>query len=142
MPANSRMATAVQILCVLARFPPGGTTAVTIARSLDTNPVVVRRLMKDLALAGLVRVQPGKSGGVQLARPASDISLEAVRRAAEEGASVFAIRPGGNPRCPVNQAMPALLSPIFSAVDDAVSHTLSATTLAHLAGQLPPRVSP
>ena len=140
MSANSRMATAIQILCVLSRFPPNGTTAVTIARSLATNPVVVRRLVKDLAVAGLVRVQPGKNGGVQLAIPADAITLEAVRRAVELGASVFALRPGGNPRCPVNQAMPGLLEPVFAAVDGAVSATLATMTLARIAQHLPPRI--
>jgi DNA-binding IscR family transcriptional regulator len=113
---------------------------VTIARSLATNPVVIRRLLKDLAIEGLVRVQPGKNGGAQLAVSSDTITLEAVRRAVEGDAGVFAIRTGGNPRCPVNEAMPGLLAPVLDAVNGAVSETLSHTTIAGLVRQMPARV--
>ena len=135
MSVTSRLATAVQVLCILARTHPGGTTSGIIARSLDTNPVVVRRLLKEMAVVGLVLVRPGKDGGVRLARPADTITLDTVN--AIVGNGVFAIRPGGNARCPINQAMPGLLAPIFAAADAAVAGTLAETTIAALAGQIP-----
>jgi DNA-binding IscR family transcriptional regulator len=124
---------------VLSHFLPEGTSSVTIARSLATNPVVVRRLLKDLAIEGLVRMQPGRNGGVQLAVSPDTITLDAVRRAVEGDAGVFAIRPGGNPRCPVNKVMPGLLAPVLDAVNGAVSETLSRTTIASLVRQMPAR---
>ena len=135
MSVTSRMATATQVLCILARTHPQGTTSGVIARSLDTNPVVVRRLLKEMAVIGLVLVRPGKDGGVRLAQPADTITLDTVNRIVGDG--VFAIRPGGNARCPINRAMPGLLGPIFAAADEAVARTLAATTIAHLAGQIP-----
>ena len=56
----------------------GGTKLVTsdaIAGILNTNPVVVRRLVRQLRAAGLVSSIRGKTGGYQLERPATDISL-------------------------------------------------------------------
>ncbi len=54
------MASAVQILCVIAYLRPGGTNSEVIARSLKTNPVVVRRLLKDMEHAGLVEIRPAR----------------------------------------------------------------------------------
>ena len=139
MAANSRMATAVQALCVMAYVGPDGLTSEVIARSLGTNPVVVRRLLKDLERGQLVRMRPGKDGGVQLARAPRDITLDAVGRAIEGKDGVFALRQGGNPACPVNQNMARLLNPIFTATDDAVATTLARTTIADLTTQIPQR---
>jgi Rrf2 family protein len=132
MAANTKIASAVQILCVIAYKGSGGTTAEAIARSLDTNPVVVRRMMKDLQRASLVEIRPGKDGGVQLRREPDAITLEDIHEAVEGHASVFALRPGGNPKCPVNGHMKSALPSIFHAVDEAVAMRLRQTTLASL----------
>jgi Rrf2 family protein len=139
MSANSRLATAVQALCVMVYVGPDGMTSEVIARSLGTNPVVVRRLLKDLERGRLVRMRSGKDGGVQLARPPEDITLDAVCRAIEGKGGVFALRQGGNPTCPVNRNMARLLSPIFAAADNAVASTLAQTTIANLTTQIPQR---
>jgi Rrf2 family protein len=139
MSANTRMATAVQALCVMVRVGPDPTTSEVIARSLDTNPVVVRRLLKDLERALLVRVRPGKDGGVQLARAPEDITLDAVGRAIEGKDGVFALRQGGNPACVVNRNMARLLTPIFAAADAAVADTLARITIADLLTEIPQR---
>ena len=132
MAANTKLASAVQVLCVIAYSGPAGTNAERVARSLRTNPVVVRRLVKSMEHEGLVEVRPGKDGGVQLAREPDDITLDQVYRAVEVEAGVFALRPRGNPRCPVDARMKDLLTPIFGAADTAVERTLGKTTLASL----------
>ncbi len=132
MAANTRMATAVQALCVIAYKGPGGTTARVIARSLRTNPVVVRRLLKSMEQQGLVEIRPGKDGGVQLVRPPNRITLEEIYKAVEVEADVFALRPKGNPACPVDQRMKDLLAPIFGAANEAVEKTLRRTTIGSL----------
>jgi Rrf2 family protein len=132
MAANSRMASAVQILCVMAYTGPGSTNSEVIARSLLTNPVVVRRLLKDMEHAGLVEIRPGKDGGVQFKRQPDEITLDEIYRAVESDTNVFALRQGGNPRCPVNARMKDLLGPIFAATNDAVEATLKRTTLGSL----------
>jgi Rrf2 family protein len=132
MAANTRMASAVQILCVIASRGSGTTNSELISTSLRTNPVVVRRLLKDMQHAGLVGIRPGKDGGVQLAADPGEITLDQIHRAVEGNAGVFALRPQGNPRCPVASRMKTLLGPIFAATDAAVENTLRQTTLATL----------
>jgi|HubBroStandDraft_2_1064218.scaffolds.fasta_scaffold229619_2 Rrf2 family protein len=132
MAANTRMATAVQILCVIAYKGPERSNAEVVASSLRTNPVVVRRLLKCLEQEGLVEIYPGKDGGVQLARDPGQITLDQIYRAVETDAGVFALRPNGNPTCPVNKWMKDLLTPIFGAAETAVETTLRRTTLGSL----------
>ena len=135
MAVNSKLASAVQILCVMA-YVGEGTTSEVIARSLRTNPVVVRRLLKRLEQAGLVALRPGKDGGVKFARRPEEITLEQVHAAVEAGVDVFALRRGGNPNCPVNRTMPGLLNPIFASASDAVMGVLGKTTIGALAGHV------
>ena len=125
------MASAVQMLCVMA-YLGEGTTSQVIARSLRTNPVVVRRLLKSLERSGLVELRPGKDGGVHFARSPDKITLEQVYAAVETGADVFALRRRGNPNCPVNRNMKRLLGPIFSSAGDAVAAILRQTTIGGL----------
>ena len=137
MAANTRMATAVQILCVIAYKGPPGTNAEVVSKSLKTNPVVVRRLLKCMEQQGLVDIRPGKDGGVQLKREPDQITLDQIYKAVEAEAGVFALRPKQNPRCPVDSRMKALLGPIFGAADIAVENTLNQTTLASLVKAIP-----
>jgi Rrf2 family protein len=132
MAANTRMATAIQILCVIAYKGSAGTTSEVVARSLQTNPVVVRRLLKSLERDGLVTIRPGKDGGVALARAPNRITLDKIYRAIEMDAGVFALRPKSNPKCPVGARMKDLLEPIFGAADAAVEKALRRTTLGSL----------
>ncbi len=131
MAANSRLASATQILCVMA-YLGDGTTSGMIANSLQTNPVVVRRLLKLLERAGLVELRAGRDGGASLARPADEITLELVHSAVE-AEEVFALRGGGNRRCPVNKAMPRMLAPVFASASQAVTDVLACTTIGSLA---------
>jgi Rrf2 family protein len=133
MAANSRMASAVQILCVIAYKGEGGTNSEVIAKSLRTNAVVVRRLLKSMEHAGLVEIRPGKDGGVQFRRDPDEITLDQIHRAIEGETDVFALRQGGNPNCPVNIRMKGLLAPIFTATNTAVEATLKPVTLGSLA---------
>jgi Rrf2 family protein len=131
MAANTRIATAVQILSVMV-YRGSGTTSETIATSLRTNPVVVRRILKSLEAAGLVSLRQGKDGGVALIVPAAEITLSRVFEAVEGDGTIFALRQGGNPRCPVNRRMKDLLAPVFDNVSKSVVASLSETTIADL----------
>ena len=83
MTANSRMASAVHIMSFVAYAGDEGTTSEAIAKSLQTNPVVVRKILKLLEREGLVALSQGRHGGVGLRRPASRITLGQIYKAVE-----------------------------------------------------------
>ena len=85
MATNTRFATAVHALVFLARQPDQLHSSETIASKLQTNAVVIRRILAQLQHAELVRNHKGPSGGSELVRPASQIFLSDVYRAAEHG---------------------------------------------------------
>ena len=136
MAANSRFAVAVHALALLAREPGERLCSRTIAASVATNPVVIRRLLVQLQRAGLVSSAHGAKGGFTLGRPAARITLYDVYRAVEEG-GFFALPAQGNEKCPVARGMKGLLGEVFSRVESKVAPELRRTTLADVARRLP-----
>ena len=106
--------------------------AKAIAKSLQTNPVVVRKILKLLEREGLVALCQGRHGGVRLRRPASRITLGQIYKAVESETGVFAMRSQVHEGCAVACAMKRRLGPIFNAANDAVEQALSKTSLAEL----------
>ncbi len=132
MAANCRFATGVHALVLLAAEPETLQTSNDIARKLNTNPVVIRRVLAALQKAELVSSQKGPSGGSRLSRPAKSITLRDVYRAVENGhifhspelAGAAAVRVG------------AALDKIFSQSQDALESELEGTTLAQLSKKI------
>ena len=113
-------------------------TSEFIAGSVNTNPVVVRRILSMLSRAGLVDTQEGAGGGGQLAKPAADIDLRAVY-AAVEADPLFALhRRDPNPLCPVGGTIQAALSPTLGAAEGAMLGSLAKTTVADLLSRVRP----
>src|SRR5579875_2281390 len=74
----TRFAVATHILMLLATDDGSGrATSLRIAKSVNTNPVVIRRITGQLARAGLVTVRRGP-GGATLRLPADRITLSDV----------------------------------------------------------------
>ncbi len=102
MSSNSRLTIATHILAWMALVETGRADPVTserIARSVNTNPVVIRRLLGALARKGLVKSHRGANAGWTLATSADAITLSDIYRAVEDG-SLFAMHAS-----PPNQAL-------------------------------------
>jgi Rrf2 family protein len=132
--ANSRFAVAVHAAATLAYRQSRGAEYVSseqLAASVRTNPVVVRRIIRALARAGLVATKEGKGGGARLARSPRRIALLEIYRAVEDDGGILAFNPNPpNRRCPVSCGIKGALAPVFGAVEDALAHTLGKATLA------------
>ncbi len=140
MVANSRFAVAVHAAATLAYRQARGAGYVSsdeLAASVCTNPVVVRRIIRALARAGVVTTKEGKGGGARLARSPRRVRLVEIYRAVEEDRSVLAYHPKPpNPGCPVSCGIKGALAPVFGAVDDAVARTLGKATLADVLNRI------
>jgi len=85
MAVNTRFATGVHALALLASEPDVLQTSDDVAGKLRTNPVVIRRVFSLLHQAGLVQSQKGPHGGSKLARPAKQITLREIYTALDGG---------------------------------------------------------
>lgn len=113
-------------------------TSDEMAGVLNTNPVVIRRLLAQLRSAGLVASLRGKTGGYQLERPPADISLLDVFLAVEgDRVDFFALAQRDNrPGCePIANSIQQTLHPIFAQSLDALKQALSRHSIAEVLSQ-------
>ncbi len=130
MAATCRFAFAVHILTVLAYKEREGGTSDLLAHSLNTHPVIVRRLLSDLRNARLVETQKGSRGGSRLSRCPREITLDEIYRAIE-GGPMFSPHPHRpNRRCPVGRKIEAVLDEVFASAEEAMQQALALRTLA------------
>ena len=85
MASNSRLAIAIHTVGIIAFLGGKRVTSRIIAGSVNTNPVVIRRIIASLVKQGLVEVQMGAGGGSRLTRPPEKITLADIYIALEEG---------------------------------------------------------
>lgn len=129
MSTSSRFAVAVHVLTLMASAGEEPLKSERVAASVNTNPVVIRRIMCALARARLVVSQTGAAGGSRLARPPKEITLLEVYRAVECG-NVFALHPQTpNRRCPVGMKIEGVLGGVLQEVDGAVEAALARITI-------------
>lgn len=119
---------AVHILAFLARDRDEHTTSEEIARSVNTNPVVIRRLLGMLQRAGLVCGQPGARGGSKLCVDPKEISLFDIFGAVDQGEPI-SLHEDPDQRCPVGRRIQCVLENVSSGVNRAVAKELKETSL-------------
>jgi len=132
MRANCRFAMAVHVLTVLAHRHGEGASSTMLAASVNTNPVIIRRLLLTLQAARLVETRKGPGLGSRLSRPATRINLAQVFRAVECDESFAMPRRSPNEACPVGQCIRAALEEVFSSARAALEHDLARTSLANI----------
>ncbi|MCC8195036.1 MAG: Rrf2 family transcriptional regulator [Deltaproteobacteria bacterium] len=135
MNTDTRLAVGAHILALLSFAPPGGVyTSALVARSVNTNPVVVRRLLGTLKGAGLVTVHRGR-GGAALSRPAETITLLDVFNAIFPPAKrcPFELHRDPSSRCFVGKCIHDALEMPLAKVRNALQESLSTTTIADIA---------
>jgi Rrf2 family protein len=121
---------AVHVLTVLAYHKDQRVTSTCLASSVNTHPVVVRRLLLALQAAGLVKTRRGAGFGSQLGRSPGRIHLAQVYRAVETEEPFAMPRGKPNPECPVGQCIQAELHEVFLSARSALERALGKTTLA------------
>lgn len=137
MQISSRFSVGVHVLTLLATNPPGELlTSERMADSVNTNPVVIRRILGQLKKAGLVEIRAA-SGGTYLRRDPTTITLLDVYRAVnvvEE--HLFNIHEKPNPHCLVGRNIQASLDITLTRAQAALEQELAATTLAQIVARV------
>ena len=129
MKVSTRFSDSIHILAFIKicqeQFP---LTSNNIASSIETSPVVVRRLMGQLKKAGLLTTVHGVADP-QLAKPATDISLYDIFLASEGNRHLFTIDERTNPDCIVGGNIQSTLSTYYQQAEVAAAAKLAATSL-------------
>jgi Rrf2 family protein len=130
MRTSCRFAMAVHVLAVLAYKEGDRITSSYLADSVNTNPVIIRRLLSTLQKAKLVDTRKGAGAGSRLERSPSRITLAEVYNAVEEEDAFTMPRQKPNERCPVGQCIQEELERVFTSAERAMTDQLGRTTIA------------
>lgn len=135
MRRDSRLSRLLHLLLHMARAEEPLTSEV-LATLLNTNQVVVRRMLAGLRDHGQVRSEKGHRGGWALARPLTEISLLDVHLSLGD-TTVYAIELAeDNPSCLLEQAARGALRGALTAAEQVLHARLAAITLADLAAEV------
>jgi len=131
MSISSKFSVGVHILTLLAVSKPEEATSDMLAGSVNTNPVVIRKIMGMLKKAGLVHVQPGVAGA-SLAKDLSEITLLDVYKAVDvvKENALFNLHTNTNPNCVVGRNIEQSLEPILISAQFAMEKVLQHVTIA------------
>ena len=121
---------AVHVLAVLAYKEGDPVTSTLLAGSVNTNPVIIRRLLLSLKRARLIETRRGVGAGSRLSRSPQRINLAEIYRAVE-GTESFA-NPSSKPNagCPIGNCIRKTLEMVFASAENALERDLERTTLA------------
>ncbi|OAB42758.1 Rrf2 family transcriptional regulator [Paenibacillus glacialis] len=137
MAISSRFSVAVHILSLLEISKNERLTSEIIAGSVNTNSVVVRRIMGMLNKAGLINTSPGVAGAI-ISRPISQITLLDVYLAVEVDLQdhLFSIHDKANPNCLVGKNIQHTLEQRFTQAQRAMENELANVTLDQIVSDL------
>jgi Rrf2 family protein len=123
----------VHALALLASDPERTLTSDEIATAIDTNPVVIRRILSALQEAGLVSSQKGPTGGSRLAQSAKKISLAAVYEAIERRPVLHVPYSSSGVKDGHSRKVSSAVKDIFQSANKAITGELEGITIAQVA---------
>jgi Rrf2 family protein len=130
---NTKFAVATHVLTFLQT--QGGKPAASelIASSVNTNPSLIRRLLSQLAKAGLTTSVMGTGGGSLLARSGNDITLLDIYLAIGDEGDILPMHQQPNPKCLVGRHIQSVLKVQIEAAERALRAQLATCTIADMA---------
>lgn len=134
MQISSRFTVALHIFtCVEVFKDEYKVTSDFLAGSINTNPVIIRKILTQLKSAGLIEVARG-TGGITVTRPLNEITFYDVYEAIEpvENGDLFRFHESPNPDCPVGRNIHALLDDKLKAIQNAMEAEMKRYTIEDL----------
>ncbi len=140
MKRDSRLSGVLHVLLHMAehRAPM---TSEQLAKAMQTNPVVIRRILGGLRDAGFVHSEKGHGGGWTIARDLSAITMRDVYDAIGRPKLMAMGNRTEAPGCLVEQAVNAALDPAFRDAEALLLARFAAVTLAELAADFQARMA-
>jgi Rrf2 family protein len=135
MKKDSRLSGVLHVLLHLAEHQAehqAPMTSESLAKAMDTNPVVIRRIMAGLREQGYVSSEKGHGGGWTLTCDLERISLRDVYVALGSPALLAIGSRSEAPACLVEQAVNAALNKTFEEAEELLVSRFGEVTLAML----------
>jgi len=138
---SSKLSVGIHIMTIFALKPDEPLTSEFIACSVNTNPVVIRRLLGSLREAGIVESKTGVGGGWSLLVAPERITLLDILRAVEPRSEIFALHHSEpNPECPCGLHIQDVLTEAYSKIQAGMTRQLADITIACIAGKIMSRM--
>ena len=139
MRRDSRLSGVLHVLLHMAE-QPGPVTSEILAKAMDTNPVVIRRIMAGLRDSGYIRSEKGHGGGWTLSCDLSNVTLQNVYTALGCPSLLAMGNRTEAPGCLVEEAVNAALDHAFHDAEALLLSRLGDVTLAALSADFHERL--
>lgn len=112
-----------------------------IAKSVNCNPVIIRKVIAQLKKAGFIQVKAGV-GGASLLKDANEITLLDIYRAVEaaDAGHLFKFHKDPDPDCSVGRHIEEVLYPEMLQAQMALERSLSSVSLEQIVSQLQQKI--
>ena len=134
MQISSRFTIALHIFACMEVFGKDyKITSDFLAGSIQTNPVIVRKILSQLKEAGLIEIHRG-TGGAEPAKNPEEVTFLDVFKAVKpvENGKLFRFHDSPNLECPVGRNIHALLDDMLDDFQSAMEAEMKLYTLADL----------
>lgn len=128
---SSKFSDVLHVLLHLAESP-AALTSEKLAKAMQTNPVVVRRMMAGLRDRGFVSSEKGHGGGWQLSCDITKVTLLDIYKAIESPTLLAMSNRTVDSKCQVEQAVNASTRNAFDNAEALLLEEFKAVTLAKL----------
>lgn len=127
MKSNQNFGVATHILVYLSTFDDEYVTSAKLAESINTSPVVVRRILKELANHNLIETKQGKFGS-KLNKSACTISLYEIYKVFHSGNILY---PSHKPNvsCPLGTTIKELIDESLDEANLSFENSLKQQTI-------------
>lgn len=132
---STKLSVAVHILSLLDIEADNHLTSTQIAGSVNTNPVVIRRIMGQLKKANLIESYVGKKSN-KLSKLPSEITLLDVYLAVHEDELPFGIHQNTEINCVVGSQIQNVLETTYQKIQSEMMDSLKKVTLADITSNM------
>ena len=131
MSLNNQFAYAVHVLTMLS-LENAPMSSSQLAFGVNSHPVTIRKIVRELLRAGLVSTQHGSNGGTTLVRPTSAITLREVYEAVCKNSLLRVHAAVPDPGCQEGKNVQHALQEIFDASEAALLSYLEKITVSQV----------
>jgi Rrf2 family protein len=137
MPVSTQFSIAVHLMAGLGYAGQADVTSSHLAKSVNTSPSFIRRILAKLSRANLINTTMGKTGSTSLAKKPKDISLLDIYKAVE-APKAFAIHDYPEEKsCVVSCTIKSAMDKVLDRTQKSMEKSLGEISLADVMADLP-----